>query len=65
MKLQLSMIMMAALAHAVFEGGYDGVPSVWNNWNNDPANMPEINGNTLEAEIYHKRKEYFVNNPLN
>ena len=56
---------MAALAHAVFEGSYDGVPSVWNNWNNNPASMPEINGNTLEAEIYHKRKEYFVNNPLN
>ena len=64
MKLQLSLIMMAALAFA--DDGEPAPeaepapkvqkPSVWNNWNGDPMNnMP----NDADNEDYFKRREYF------
>ena len=64
MKLQLSLIMMAALAFAddgeptVVEAPEPVVqtPSVWNNWNGDPMNnMPNDDDN----KDYFLRKAYF------
>ena len=62
MKLQLSLIMIAALA---LGDDVVQVPSVWNNWNNDPENMPAIDGNTGDPNPYLANKEYFAKNPLN
>ena len=67
MKLQLSLIMIAALALA--DDGEPTVvpapapepeaevqkPSVWNNWNGDPTNIP----NDEDNADYFSRKEYF------
>ena len=74
MKLQVSLIMMAALATALDEveikvltdAETPQAPSVWNNWNGKPENMPEDTyGNEWEVAERKRIKEYFVNSPLN